>query len=429
MEATVRQHMPPSGDRQHKGREIGICLATLSFYPLYAGPALRFQRYAPGLAQRGGRMRVFTGAVTDELIARDGALTNGSGSPKAGGHTKRALFEIVDGLPVQRIELPSGRWQQVTYFRHLAHYCREHRSEIDVVQLLHIDLLAAPWLHQLRRLGIATVFTHTLLADLSPLPWKRMVQRIHRRLPLNLVDAVVVSSREMRRQLTALGVKTPVQVIPNGVDLQRFRPISSADAKARLRQQLGLDPAGEIVLAIGPIIPRKGVDVLVEAFVTLCAEFPQTYLVLVGPRHDLARENLAEFHRHLRSTIEAAGADERVIFTGAVSNVQDYLRAADILVFASRREGMPNVVPEAMACALPIVMTPFLGLPDEFGQPGAQYVLSDWNPRHLANDLRTLLEDPQRRTALGRAARQWIEEKLDVNQSLDAYMDLYRSLV
>jgi glycosyltransferase involved in cell wall biosynthesis len=410
--------------------KVGVCLASKSFYPLYAGPAVRFQRYAPGLAQRGICMQVFTQAITDQLLERDGSLANGNHAnyeQPATNTSPYPLFEVIDNLPVQRVELPSGWRGHVAYFRKLIEYCQANESEIDTVQLLNLDIWAIPWLYQLRRLGISAVFTHTLLGDFSANSFKQNLQRIHRRLPLNLVDCVVVSSSAMQLALENLGVSTSIQIIPNGVDLQRFQPVSNAK-KAELRQKLALNPDWDIILAIGPIIPRKGTDALVEAFVSLCRDYPNAHLILVGPRHDLARDGLTNFHNNLQQMISAAGAEERVTFTGPVSNVQDYLQAADLLVFPSRREGMPNVVPEAMACGLPIIMTPFIGLPKEFGQRGTHYILSDWKLEVLSKDIRSLLTDTARRQILGEAARMWVAQNLDVNQSLDAYAELYQSI-
>ena len=232
----------------------------------------------------------------------------------------------------------------------------------------------------------------------------------------------------MKRQVEELGTVSPVHVIANGVNVERFRPAADATSKAALRRRLGLDPASTIVMSVGPIIPRKGTDSLVDAFCSLWRERPDARLVLVGPRHDLARAELADFRRRLAYRIDTSGAGEHVIFTGAVDNVCDYLQAADIMVFASRREGMPNVVPEAMACGLPVVMTPFVGLSQEFGEAGTHYIRTDWEPDTMASDLRQLLSDPEARANLGARARDLVTHQLDVNQSLNSYSQLYRSL-
>ena len=89
---------------------------------------------------------------------------------------------------------------------------------------------------------------------------------------------------------------------------------------------------------------------------------------------------------------------------------------------------MPNVVPEAMACGIPVVMTPFIGLPDEFGTPGQHYVLTSWDTTRLSVDIQGLLGDRNRRRLLSEEARKWVELNFDVNHSLDKYASLYHEL-
>ncbi|MDP2480423.1 MAG: glycosyltransferase, partial [Candidatus Palauibacterales bacterium] len=85
-------------------------------------------------------------------------------------------------------------------------------------------------------------------------------------------------------------------------------------------------------------------------------------------------------------------------------------------------------VPEAFGCGLASVMTPFEGLPQEFGRPGREYVLSPRTPEDLSGSVVALLESPERRGELGASARAWVEANLGVDRSLDRYADLYREL-
>ena len=90
---------------------------------------------------------------------------------------------------------------------------------------------------------------------------------------------------------------------------------------------------------------------------------------------------------------------------------------------------MPNAVLEAFACGVPSVLTPFIGLPAEFGRPGEQYVLTDRQPAALSDAIAGLLGDSERRRQLGKCARGWVEERMGVDASLDQYAELYRELV
>ena len=86
-------------------------------------------------------------------------------------------------------------------------------------------------------------------------------------------------------------------------------------------------------------------------------------------------------------------------------------------------------MPEAMACGLPVITTPFLGLPDEFGVAGVHYALSGWETDILTDDIRRFLANEQHRQRLGSKARRWVVENLDVNHSLDQYAAFYRDVV
>ena len=406
--------------------EVGVCLATRRFYPLYGGAIERFRRYAPGLAKRGSRMQVFT--------STRGKAWEGSGWPDSSrapvDETEDALLSgLVDGVPVRRVDLPRDWRRQPLYYARLFNYCRSRRNQIDVVHFLHLHKWAAPWVYRLRRSAIATVISCTTFSEISTVPWKRANERFYKRLPFNLVDAVVASSIEMRRYLENLGVRKPVTVIPNGVDLQRFRPATDESEKMRLRRKLGLPLSGQLVLSVGAVQPRKGTDVLLEAFARLCGRDDEDpHLVVAGPRHDLTRPSLSTFANRIQASIAKGQISNRVTFVGEVKGIEDYYRAADIFVFPSRLEGMPNAVLEAMACGLPVVMTPFTGLSEDLGVDRTHFVISGWDSERLATDIRDLLTQPAARQELGRAALCWIRENHDVGRSLDAYANLYHEL-
>jgi len=407
---------------EHSEGSIRLCLASDTFYPLFSGAALRFQHYAPGLFRRGIRMSVFTRAVTKQAISLRGLLDNGLSGQylRPDGSPDWPMFEVVEHLPITRAEVPNGWRGTPTFFSNLFTHCRH--SEVDIVQFFRLPNSSAPWIWRLRNRGIPTVTTCTMIGEISKNPLRRVVQRAQRRFGFNMVDLVVASTNVMKRYLLDLGVSSPIKVIPNGVDLKRFTPVKTASDRIRMRHRLQLDPAWEIILAIGSVNRRKGFDILVDAFAKVAKERPSTYLLIVGATIS------ASFDEKLRHTIESTHAQGRVIFLGSKSNVEDYLQAADLLVFPSRREGMGNVVLEAMACGLPVITTPFIGLAEDFGVPDSHYVLSKPTPTDLANDISRMLASPRVRDHLGKGARNWVERTQDVNDILDRYNATYRDL-
>ena len=242
------------------------------------------------------------------------------------------------------------------------------------------------------------------------------------------LDCITASSTVTRDLLLEVGVKTRIEVIPNGVDLKRFRPARDEDERTGLRVSLGIDRQAQVILFVGAIHPRKGVDLLLEAWVHLARCFPDAHLYLIGMRHDLNTPQLADFRGKVKALIRASSAVDRVHLVGYTQNVEEYLRAADLLVFPSRWEGMGNAVLEAMASALPVVLTPFLGLPPDFGQPDREYLLVDHDFGAIAAAVRRLMEHAELRAKLGKRGRQWVQDTMDVERTLDRYAELYRDL-
>jgi glycosyltransferase involved in cell wall biosynthesis len=392
---------------------LDLLLGTLRFHPVYAGPALRFQRYAPGLRARDVNLRVFSGSWGDE-------------APGLGEKPGTLLTpDDVDGIPVQRVRVRQGsrRRMAMQFDGALATYaCREPRPH--VLQLLNVDESSIPQLFRLRRAGVPTVFTHTMMRD----PSVGRLKNLSWSLPLRVLDCVVVSTGVMRDELRALGVRTRIEIIPNGLDLERFRPLGPAQ-RAEVKGRLGFGPNEELVLFVGGFLERrKGIDSLIAAWHEIALARPQARLVLVGPHlNDLQpADDQKSFHESLLASLAASGAEDRVTFTGRVSAVEQYHQVADVFVFPSRREGMPNVVPAAFGCGVASVLTRFEGLPAEFGRPGDTYVVAEREA--LADPVIELLANPERRAALGASARDWVTRELDVDRSLDSYSSLYREL-
>lgn len=410
---------------ERKQERLDLCFAAHRFHPDYSGAGIRFQRYAPELRQRGIDMRVFTGTPRQQ--------SNPARPSRNNFKTGDLLpLQYIDDLLVQRVKLPEGnaRQRHMTYVSALLRYCRQRETRPDLIQAISVSQYWLPWWFSLRRLGIPVVYSYTLLGNLSSHPVKRQLQRIYWRLPFEMVDCVVASSSVVRRVLRDdFGVRTRIEVIPNGVDLQRFRPVESATARNLLRKQLDIELSAEIILFVGPVVERKGVDILLEAWKLIARGRQQTYLLLVGPDYRDRPHPFPEFGAKVEKLVSNSGAKDRVIFLGVVDRVERYFQAADIFVFPSKREGMGNVVLEAFACGLSSVLTPFIGFPDEFGNPGEHYLLVESDPRSLAASIITMLDNPEYRKQIGNQAREWVEAHLGMERSIEKYAKLYRDLV
>ncbi len=187
---------------------------------------------------------------------------------------------------------------------------------------------------------------------------------------------VFAVSGSLARLAVALGTAPEkVTVVGNGVDLEMFRPLPRAEARARL----GIPADARVLITVGGLCERKGFHRVIEHLPALRGEFPGLLYLVVGgasPEGDW-RERLAAQARELQVT-------DCVRFLGAMAQEELALplSAADVFVLASSNEGWANVLLEAMACGLPVVATdvggsaevvcrPELGSVVPFGQPAA----------------------------------------------------------
>jgi len=182
--------------------------------------------------------------------------------------------------------------------------------------------------------------------------------RFWTRFTLRHATRMIAVSRDLSRIAGELGVSdTRRRYIPNGVDIELFRPAEVAPLRARL----GLPAAAAVYMCVGYFLPVKGHAVLVKAFARLIETRPDAVLVLAGdgPLLDEVKRQVAD-----------AGLAERVRFLGAVDHVTTarWLQASDVLVLPSFNEGTPLVTLEALACGKPVVAT---------GVGGTTEVISD----------------------------------------------------
>jgi glycosyltransferase involved in cell wall biosynthesis len=245
----------------------------------------------------------------------------------------------------------------------------------------------------------------------------------------NRFDGVVTNSEPISSHLRSLGVRTPISVISNGVDLDEFRPCLDDSVRARARESLGVSGSGPVILSVGAVCPRKGSDLLIEAWTKLLETHPDVELVLVGPRHDRNNASLARFASRLRQRVTDSPHPERVHFAGVRDDMNEVYGAADIVVLPSAREGMPNVVLEAMACGRPVLLTPFEGQSNTIGRPGIEFMQSERSSDALAKNLATLFDDHVRRDDLVRHGKAWVTRNLTLERSLDRFADFYHRAV
>ena len=255
-----------------------------------------------------------------------------------------------------------------------------------------------------------------------PLPRRAIWRAVRaRNRLLRDADAFVAMSRLIRDEIVASGVAAEkVRHIPHGVDMERFRPADSKE-RSELRRRLGLPPDGLIVTFTGRLLRGKGLETLLDAF---ASQEPRANLLIVGSGAGQA----LSVEDAVRERVARGDLAGRVIMTGRVDNVADYLRASDIFAFPSVFEGLGLSLIEAQACGLACVASKTGGIVDiiEDGKNGV--LVNPAQLEELQAGLAALLSDEDRRRGIGLAGRKSALERFDVQDSLDRYRALFREI-
>lgn len=222
-------------------------------------------------------------------------------------------------------------------------------------------------------------------------PWRQKLRGLWprlRRVYYRRADVVTANTEGVLEALRQLGTWQRLELLPNPLPAGTGDP---ADAVAE-------GPRQREVLAVARLVPQKGLDLLIRAWGRLRDDprFHDWRLVLVGDGPE--RQALA-------ALAAREGVSERVRFEGFQPNPGRYLARASIFVLPSRYEGMPNALLEAMAAALPVVVTDASPGPLEMVDPELTgLVVPRENVEALAASLARLLADPELRQRLGTAA-------------------------
>lgn len=385
-------------------RRRRILMVTGAYFPEVSSAGVQCQTLARALEGRAD-VRVLATAV-DPALPRD---------------------DVIDGVPVTRvhIDVTSRRSKMRATLRMLADLGRL-LPHTDVVHVHGVSsknvavTLAAKWFGKPLVLSLHTsgfdeppaVRAQGLLAW-----WAFRSADLYLSVSPALVDAFRAAGLSADR----------VRLVPNGIDTDRFRPATTAERDA-LRQKLGLPAARPVIVFVGFFSHDKQPRTLFDAWMLLSDhDAIDATLLFVGATESPYFEVDARLAEQMRAEAARRGRSDRLVFAGVTHDVPDYLRAADVFVLPSRREGLPAALLEAMACGLPAVASRL---------PATEGIIADGHNGLLvpvgdatafAAAIAGLVADPARAAALGAAARATVLERFDANRVADRWMDAYDS--
>ena len=237
---------------------------------------------------------------------------------------------------------------------------------------------------------------------------------------LEWADAITTVSTELRRKVQALSGRHDAIWIPNGVDPQLFQPCASSNVSV-LRESLSLSEK-PIIGFVGEARIKKGLPLLLRAFARIAPETGAQLLLVGGVR---------EKDRPVLDVFQAQHADllVREIPYQPQAELPRYYGLLDLVIFPSLRDGMPNALLEAMACARATISARVGGIADVVTDDRNGWLIPPRDEAALASCIRCALGDDAARRRIGEAARQTVMARFTPKQELEANLRLYRQLI
>ncbi|MEZ6067961.1 MAG: glycosyltransferase family 4 protein [Planctomycetaceae bacterium] len=246
---------------------------------------------------------------------------------------------------------------------------------------------------------------------------------------INGNDRVIAVSQATADFHQAQGVDpTRLTVLHNGVVLDEFRPCRSRAERDGLRTRCGWRHEDFVVMSVGQIGMRKGLDVLIEAAGPLLRDDPRMRLWLVGERYSQKAEAV-EFEQRLVRRQDEIGATAQVDWTGYRSDVSELMRGADLLVHAARQEPFGRVLLEAAATGMPIIATAAGGTRELLTAGESALIVPVGDVDSLRGAIARCRDDAALRERLGVAARRRVEQEFSIDSQAPKLLRLWQATV
>jgi glycosyltransferase involved in cell wall biosynthesis len=242
---------------------------------------------------------------------------------------------------------------------------------------------------------------------------------------IRAADRLIAVSPHVAEEAIRLGAdRSAVRVIPSGVDVDHFRPIERATARAAL----GLPAEEAIVLFVGTLEPRKQVDRLLLALPHVRKSVPSVSVVVIGTGQVAGTGDQTAL---LQRIVRENELNDAVRFVGRVSDAElvRWYSAADVFALPSSSEGQGIAALEAMACELPVVGSAVGGLLETIDDGRTGALVPPGDVAALADRLIALLRDACLRERLGSAAREMVATRFSWQRTVTDTMAVYEDVL
>lgn len=376
---------------------------------------------AVGLVYGGTSKLVFelAQALSDRNLQIDVVTTNANGSTNL--DVPLYTWQQEGSYRIQYF--PRWRLSEYKFSYSLTTWLFKHVGDYDLVHTISLftyPVAIAHWLCQLRKVPYIAS-PHGMLDPwaLEYKAWKKKAYyTLIERPILQKASAIQMLSQAEAEGARSLELPTPLTIIPNGVHRRDFETLPNPEL---FYQRFPALRGKTLILFLGRVDPKKGLDLLAPAFAQVQAHFPNTHLIVAGPDN-------TGFLPTAQSYFEQAGCLEAVTFTGMLTGSLKYaaLAAAQLYVAPSYSEGLSMSILEAMSSGLPCVITRGCNFPEAMKAGAAEVVEIEADA--IAAAMIHHLENPEIAKAMGRRARQFTFQHYTWDQIAKQLVQTYRNI-
>ena len=326
-------------------------------------------------------------------------------------HYRVRYFSYLDFIDY-KLTLSMSQW----LFSNVSSYDLVHTNAI-----FSYPVLAAYWMCQLHKIPYLAT-PHGMLEPwaLAYKIWKKKLYFNWLEKPaLQKASAIQMLASTEAERIKNLDLKPPLVIVPNGIHREDFASLPDPEI---FYQQFPETKNKRLIIFLGRIDPKKGLDLLAPAFAQAYQKFPDTHLIIAGPDN-------TGFLPTAQSYFIKAGCSHAVTFTGMLTGNIKYaaLAAAKIYVAPSYSEGFSMSVLEGMAAALPCVITTGCNFP-EAGEAEVAIIVNI-DVGSIAKAIIQLLEDDQKAKNLGYRARQFILDNYTWDKIALKMVSVYENII
>ncbi len=312
------------------------------------------------------------------------------------------VYRVGNSLGLFRFLLPKNFFPITVFFKARQLICRQ--GLYDIIHAYQASQAAGGgWLLKWRYRNTPFLVTVQEGKDLSKQLW---LMRFFRHLIFKKSDEVTVISSYLAQYVRSQNSKVPISIIPNGVDLDKFKQGNRHDLKT--------------IITVSRLVKKNGIEDLIDAMTTVRYEVPDAKLIIIGD---------GPLKENLKFKVKNLKLENGVKFLGEISHdlIPEHLVEADVFVRPSLSEGLGSAFLEAMAAGLPIIGTPVGGIPDflKDGETGLFCKVAD--PKDLAEKIIKILKDGQLREKITVNAKALVAEKYDWNTIAEKFYKIYQN--